>query len=164
MKQEHKDLLFKALSSYLPYKLKICYRILDLENGDPTTDNPDDRMKDCIMILDGNTLEYGTLSEKDRWYDKRNLFKPILRPLSQLNEEIEHNGERFEPLERLKCPDLGHVDYISNEREDWIKKYGHQRWLDAIPYGLIQLLLKWHFDIYGLIELGLAIELNIESN
>jgi len=146
MKQEHKDLLFKALSFYLPYKLKICYRVLDLENGDPTTDNPDDRMKDCIMILDCNKLHYGTLSEKDRWYDKRSLFKPILRPLSQLNEEIEHNGERFEPYEKLGSkPNL--TDYSIDEIN-----------INGLSFGLVTKLISWHFDVYGLIELGLAIE------
>jgi len=159
MKQEHKDLLFKALSSYLPYKLKICYRVLDLENGDPTTDNPDDRMKDCIMILDGHRLEYGTLSEKDRWYDKNSLFKPILRPLSKLNEEIEHEGKKFKPIDVLSnwTSSFYSLDgfYYSDDTGE-MKKIE----LEQLEHFQFTKLISWHFDVYGLIELGLAIEKN----
>jgi hypothetical protein len=145
MKQEHKDLLFKAVCSYLPYGLKLYFEYTNKVGEITNIYNIDEDVKLSMDYRD----------EEHIW-----MFKPILRPLSQLTEEIEHNGEMFEPLERLKCPELGHVDYISNEREYWIKKHEHQNWLDPIPYGLIQLLLKWHFDIYGLIELGLAIEKN----
>src|SRR6478736_9984112 len=78
------------------------------------------------------------------------LFKPILRPLSDLTKEIEVNGEKFVPLDEL-----------------WkYHNFSAMRWGDIetdptrYPYTIVEKLLEWHFDIHGLIEKGLAIDIN----
>ena len=75
----------KHLAPYLPYGLKIrCFRKgekLFLED----------------IILTGEILDY-ILSEDANRY---NYHKPILRNLSDLTKEIEHNGEKFVPLYEL---------------------------------------------------------------
>jgi len=74
--------------------------------------------------------------------------KPLLRPISDLTKEIEVNGEKFVPhLELGGRPNLKDYDFV------YFKKN-----IENLSFGLIQQLLEWHFDIYGLIELGLAIE------
>lgn len=44
------------------------------------------------------------------------IIKPLLRPLSYLTEEIEHNGEKFVPMEeiaKIECPNItGAADKI----------------------------------------------------
>lgn len=83
------------------------------------------------------------------------LFKPILHPLSDLTKEIEVNGEKFVPIEKLRTQgyNLNFDDDFTFE--DFIN-------FDILnnSFGFVQLLLKWHFDIYGLIEKGLAIDIN----
>ena len=33
-------------------------------------------------------------------------------------------------------------------------------WIESMPYAIVSKLLEWHFDIDGLIEKGLAIDIN----
>jgi len=73
--------------------------------------------------------------------------RPVLRPLSQITEEITHNGKTFVP-----------IDFLDMYPEDLriIIKHGaieaNMNWHDA------QKLFEWHFDAFGLIDSGLAIE------
>jgi hypothetical protein len=67
---------------------------------------------------------------------------PILRPLSDITrKELELEG--FE----------SHIDYLTyeNKGSDWTLK---------APFNMVQYLLSKHFDIFGLIEKGLAIDIN----
>ena len=86
---------------------------------------------------------------------KQDYYKPILHPLSNLTKEIEHNGEKFIPYDRLKT-------IVSNNQ--WIKIYNtigndYEKICD-MPYWWVNQIIKWHFDIHGLIEEGLAIDIN----
>lgn len=69
----------------------------------------------------------------------------ILRPLSDLTKEIEHNGEKFVPTKALSMWDLEGITAID---------------IPHIPVNLYELLLKWHFDVFDLIGQGLAIDIN----
>ncbi|WP_262246969.1 hypothetical protein [Parapedobacter soli] len=75
--------------------------------------------------------------------------KPILRPLSQLTQEIECNGQKFVPSKALS---------MWNLEEITVQDIPH------IPVNLYELLLKWHFDVFGLIEAGLAIEKGVTND
>lgn len=86
-------------------------------------------------------------------------FKPILRPLSDLTKQIEHNGERFVPKEvlmerynlKFDEDDYFFLDYycIGETDSPWT------------GYHIINLLIQWHFDVFGLIDRGLAVDINI---
>lgn len=108
-------------------------------------------------------------------------FKPILRPLSDLTKEIEINGEIivpyywFEVLGFVKSASLGfnsikfqfdpYYSVFICERQNGIK-YNleeEQERINQLPYNIIQKLLECQFDIFGLIEKGLAIDLNSEN-
>jgi hypothetical protein len=92
-------------------------------------------------------LPYG-LSILDGWGDVRTLdysylnnihCKPILRPLSDLM-----SGEFMDNI-------------ISQKERIEIKKLNTCHWLS---YNSFQYLLKHHFDVFGLIEKGIAIDIN----
>jgi hypothetical protein len=127
-------LKLKHLAGYLPYGLKV------LDEKAETNEN--------VFTLESISI-HSTVSDNDGNTDI--LFteiKPILRPLSDLTKEIEVNGEKFVPIERLNTDkdldyDVDNVDYISLGFV--IKDYNK--------------LLEWHFDIYGLIENDLAIDI-----
>lgn len=73
------------------------------------------------------------------------FFKPILMPLSDLTKEIEVNGEKFVPKEYLQ------YNYIGESIGMNVATFSHR---------VVQKLLEWHFDIYGLIENDLAVDIN----
>ena len=73
--------------------------------------------------------------------------KPILRPLSDLKEGDfgEYLIEEFYTLDFEK--------QILRILED-------NRWVNQCDYLLIQLLIENHYDVFGLIDKGLAIDIN----
>lgn len=98
----------------------------------------------------------------------------LLRPLSDLTKEIEHNENSFIPIEELKrlqreihkLPEgkiYENLERDLDERIDMIPKefelLGHSVMFFR-TYWLIQKLISWHFDIFNLIENGLAIDMN----
>ena len=101
---------------------------------------------------------------------KENFFKCYLklRPLSDLTKEIEHNGERFVPIDELWGQTLGEID--SNTYDDyffnpdlkttWICKEN----VLQLEWIVVEKLFEWHFDVFGLIGSGLAIDINTLNN
>lgn len=77
--------------------------------------------------------------------------KPLLRPLSDLTKEIEHNGEKFVPLyyNAFKHSYQHLIDFQNN--------FAHYK---SVKYGILQRLFEWHFDVFSLIDKGLALNLN----
>jgi hypothetical protein len=131
----------KHIAPYLPYGLKIASKslsgvitntyIMELEN-----------YNDCGI---GNVV-FGI-----------NQI-PILRPLSDLTREIEVNGENIVPITELLKISSFDVDKMNWEEQlDYSYIYCE---LQSINWYDIQLLLEWHFDIFRLIEQGLAIDIN----
>lgn len=108
-------------------------------------------------------------------------IKPILRPLSDLTKEIEHNGEKFVPMKKLKTggtnkdsvytvDDWNGTNYVCCDNENhelrFAEKTGFDRRYNSesrqiYAYDLFQKLFEWHFDVFGLIEKGEAIDINI---
>jgi hypothetical protein len=73
---------------------------------------------------------------------KNKVFKLHLRPLSSLTEEIDINGERFIPANWFGKGNFNVESVLDNK------------------FTIVQKLLEWHFDIYNLIEKGLAISIH----
>jgi len=89
------------------------------------------------------------------------LIKPIVRPLSDLTKEIEHDGEKFIPI--FKLTKLCDVENDSN----WIEHVydfmtNDADWTNA-PYWMVIKLYEWHFDIHNWIGDGLAISNETQS-
>lgn len=89
--------------------------------------------------------------------------KIILRPLSDLTREINIKGNKFIPIEYFEIGDddfgtefdHGNIKTIKSLTDISVNNSWHD--LHYMPYILIQQLLEWHFDIFGLIDKGLAI-------
>ena len=131
MTQEHKELLLKDLSSRLSYGVKIFV---------------DDKIEtlDGLNILD-NVIEYGTILSCDI-----EEVKPYLFPLSSMTDELwdkefwgcgitEFTRDSF----KYGCETLEFNN--SNANLSSVVRFINQ-------------LIKNHFDIYGLIPMGLAID------
>ena len=129
----------KHLAPYLPYGLNMYYA-----------------GKKGSSIIDGNiepyTSEMRPVSMMPMLRNEKGLYKPILRPLSDLTKEITTHKICGEFIEQW-CEDwIEHfVDFTGKHNEANIK---------ACPYDLMEILLENHYDVFGLIEKGLAIDIN----
>lgn len=84
-------------------------------------------------------------------------FKPILRPLSDLTKEIEHNGEKFVPIDWFE--NKYYTLDLHKQCKRLLEEDG-ENWIYQSDYMLVEHLFEWHFDVFGLIPEGLAIDLN----
>ena len=136
MTPEQKGLLLKDLCARLPYGVKIA------------VDNE-------VEILEGVSaldtyVEYDSLLSSDI-----EDVKPYLFPLSSMTEE--QAKELFNKFD-LVCPST-EEDYIKINECTGITFFLSQGFdVETHLYKLIDWLLKNHFDIYGLIPMGLAID------
>jgi len=138
-----KEELLKIYSAYLPYGLKVKLH---------EKDSFSNKVKELSGIMEFGLCflgKGGYFGFTERSFED---FKPILYSMDMLTQEIEHNGERFVPIDKIKEYNLGHVNWISNEREEWINRYGFNHWFKHIPLGIYNILLEWHFNIFGLEE------------
>ena len=135
-------LTIEHLAPYLPYGIKGYFLgRLDIVTG---FDN------DFKII---SSLNHGNCLITD--------FKPILRPLSDLTKEIDHNREKFTVFEKLGD------DYVylacganlDNHSDIYDYIFSEHKILE-LPYLLVQKLISWHFDVFSLLDNGLAINYN----
>ena len=157
----------KHIVPYLPYGLK-CQLMGESKEDIDHDDNPAPK----VFLIDGAKRDlihvWSKKTMTDEWIYEE-VF-PILRPLSDLTKEIDIDGENV-----LFC------DYITDKYGDCETFYSFNdgaivedtyRGEDAInhkhlypntecyPYFIIKELLRLHFDIFGLIKEGLAIDIN----
>jgi hypothetical protein len=142
-------LTIKELAPYLPYRLKgksNQYDSIDLLLGIYGTMGHSLTL--CHRINNHNTCDYDC---------NVNEFKPILRPLSDLIKEIEVNGKKFVPAYRTQVHiNDKYLPFTVNGRivlENRIVT-------NTILYTDMQYLISLHFDVFGLIEKDLAIDIN----
>lgn len=139
------------IASYLPYGIIGVYRL-----GNVVIDINE-------RYANEERIKKLTTESVDFFYK---FCKPILHPLSDLTKEIEHNGEKFVPIEYFEIGeddngieyDFGNIKTI-NLLES-ISKNNCWHDIHYMPFSLVQKLLEWHFDIHGLIEKRLAIDIN----
>ncbi|MDH5414466.1 MAG: hypothetical protein OEW87_10040 [Flavobacteriaceae bacterium] len=163
--------LEEAICLYLPHKVNI-------------------KTSDGKGLLYGVTKEYISILEAGGSIGMWDIseIKLVLRPMSDITKEIEHEGERFVPA--IKIAQL--VDNRHNHEISKIKTYsGSVKIYDERPGGITDvviqfdrgkilsihstlygntfystcervktLLLKYHFDVFGLIEKEQAVNYN----
>lgn len=141
----------KHLAPYLPYGLKLNYKHF-----------PGDEKARRIATLTGLTKEDGIETTYDEaeynghsytkgdlinWGDRNNVHdlevKPILRPLTDLTNDIVS-------------------EYFSDMLEDSLEIMLNHFSIRPLSckYEEVQFLLEKHFDVFGLIDKGLAIDIN----
>ncbi len=133
----------KHLSPYLPFKLRMMY-------GE----------RNCMLNIGAGSSKnwIGINAAISRQWNEEFPIKPILRPLSDLTKEIETQGKfSTSYLDKLKTnEDSGcYIDYTAITELDCVKEYS---------YETLVKLFEWHFDVFGLIEKGLAIDINTLPN
>ena len=168
-------LTIEHLAAYLPYGVKANFtrRMFERNNVD----------------LMGLTIAYNE-SCKEHFIMKSdvtyglNHIQLLLRPLSDLTTEIEHNGEKFVPMKELlkikhkkwfdEHTDSRYSEIVVEDVPSYSKAFfKYMATLEVIifkgsifmeEYWIVQKLLSWHFDIYNLIEEGLAIDIKEANN
>lgn len=133
----NEKLELKHLAPYLPYGLKC--EILNYQS---------DYVGEKYGVISGYYYLAGEphyiFKTKSEAGKDASLIKPILRPLSDITKEIEVNGEKFIPMDIHKLYP-GEVTGLNPA---------------AWSYRVLIKLFEWHFDVFGLIDKGLAINLN----
>jgi hypothetical protein len=142
------ELEVKHLIPYLPYGLKCQYIVRDSIVKTGTLVGINHRPYETHPTRVSIDFE----EQEHIW-----MFKPILRPLKNLGEIIEHNGETFCPIDWIE--DKYYTLYLHEECKRLMEEDGHN-WINHMSYLLIQHLFEWHFDVFGLINEKLAVELN----
>jgi len=134
---EKTKLELKHLTPYLPYGLK------------------------AVSTQDIQGVLYKEINLTERFFSMPTAiltnFKIILRPFSDLTKEITVNNEDFVPYEHSTFVEAiianEYLKYLCEAKAD----LSEDRW---IPYSVVQLLFEWHFDVFGLIDQDLAIDIN----
>lgn len=152
----------KHLAPYLPYALRI--QVWHERKNEPLIVVGFSPVMITEMFIDKRLMESN--------YNKGIAFKPILRPFSDLTKEIEHNAERFVPIERLfelAYPSHKFENYYTKKVPNWVScshvntaaefYYYHNDFAEN-SYETVQQLISWHFDVFRLIDKGLAIDVN----
>ena len=85
----------KHIAPYLPYGLKGIHDMPEYSILNQVVE---------VESLNEECITFKGLGFSDYYFndnERENNFKPILRNLSELTKEIEHNGEKFVPMEEM---------------------------------------------------------------
>lgn len=130
----------KHLTPYLPYSLDM-FVYDDIEE---------------LIGLDSLEIEIKTISGD---YKINEFIKPILRPLSDLNQEVEIDGVNTIPIQKLgsRYSTITCMIYKNTIQLD----VNDLSSINLLHYMItFEKLCKMHFDLFGLIDNGLAIDIN----
>lgn len=124
----------KFILYYLPYDVKV----LDL--------NKNKKLKLVPSYLPKEIKGFRTLSIEDYLKNESN-YVLLLRPMSELNSIVEHFFSKMIPSRHLN------IDPI-----DAKKMAQHQELVKEVdyPYSIVHKLMSLHFDVFGLLNAGLA--------
>jgi hypothetical protein len=132
----------KHLAPYLPYKLKV-------KHGDDLK---------TMNTGQGSSKHWIGIGSVVKWHDQIQAHcHPVLYPLSMWNKECEIHGDTFVPYDRLK--DVVGMEHWGRICEYMVGIEDNVKVLTTdLPYWYIENLIKWHFDVFGLIDEGKAID------
>ncbi len=152
MNSESKRQLYLALCNYLPHELEVSlygeiYKLAGVEHQ---------RYIRCYL----NHKEI----PQPKINSEIHSIKPILHPLSDLKKEIERlkseyfnyfnipsSEDKWQSIERDLITISG-VKEIPNTLKLFL--------IENLPRWVTEKLLEWHFDVFGLIEKGYAVDIN----
>lgn len=101
----------------------------------------------AVLVGDGRTPFELTETNFSNVYNY--ITEIYLRPLSDLTKEVFHNEEKIVPLHEILMEDRFFT-------KGFLELFGHE----SCKYSTVKKLLEYHFDIFGLIEKGLAVDIN----
>lgn len=135
----------KHIAPYLPYKVNVIHNTSNIKFE---VKGVKFGVKSCNLFLKELRLP------QSLW-----KFKPILRPLSDLTKEIqiaEYYMTYKEHIQRMFNLRM----YQFKDAKIYSLNYGVFIDFTELPYNVVEKLLSWHFDVFGLITQGLAIDIN----
>ena len=144
----------KQLAGYLPYGLKgICTEeFTGIETVYGISYYKDSSDIYLITSFDDLDIEY---------------FKPILRPLSDLTKEINYGLSTYAFTYLFEIGDCDgcvfefeHGNIKTIKALENISKYNSYNDINYLPNAVVNMMYEHHFDVFGLIEQGLAIDIN----
>lgn len=124
----------KHLAPYLPYDLSFYYESLDGK-------------KQHSWILTSEKLDFALLCQN----------KPILRPISDLLQKLDFFEIGDDNNYSIEF-DNGNIKLIKNLKSIADNKCYFD--IQFLPYVVVQQLIEWHFDVFGLIDKGLAVSIH----
>jgi hypothetical protein len=118
----------KHLAPYLPYDLQCrVWKPPHIHNNK------------IVKLVGLINKDCGCFTQNNYYYDE---FKPILRPLSDLTEDV-----------------VIEIGIIGIDVDNVLNAVIHND-MSYMEYSVHTILVKNHFDVFGLIEKGLAIDIN----
>ena len=138
---------------YLPYELRVMMEGKACNVAWMSTKN--------IAVIRPHTL--GDI-KKIKWGYAHLNVKPLLKPLDHIDKE-EFDNRGLSELEELGVDYIGGgIVYMVNKHgldlDGEAHFFGTDKHLPTIPWDIIQVFLKNHYDVFGLIEQGLAYDYN----
>lgn len=130
----------KHLAPYLPYGLKCWVKDYPMELKNGATN--DVFMLDALYRQGNLECVFHDLVESEKGFKD---IKPILSPLSDLNKKdhcVFSTPEYNQDIGILMSPNVSKID------------------IQETQYVVMEKLFEWHFDVFGLIPQGLAIDIN----
>lgn len=147
----------KHLAPYLPYGLKI-----------QTLNRRENLLTYKLVIgLSENAVTYEFLKgcAPDRLPFKD--VKPILRPLSDLTKEINYGLSTYAFTDLFEIGDCDgcvfefeHGNIKTIKALESIAKYNLHNDINYLPNAVVNMMYEYHFDVFGLIDKNLAIDIN----
>lgn len=135
------------IAPYLPYELEILDTI--------------EEIKGVLCGINMNTVSYLWGDNEINLSAMIDSVKPLLKPLSDLTKEIEHNGERFFPINKIiEMTNRPVLSFGEEAYKDAVNSFMRDIKSRLTPIKYYEKLLEWKFDVFNLIPNNLAIDIN----
>ncbi|WP_430827267.1 hypothetical protein [Chryseobacterium indologenes] len=146
-----KEELLKIYSAYLPYGLEIGLSDEGIYNLDSEYPNEHAHKTGIIteFTISNGEFGYGEFKVSEKYYFSFNELsevKPVIYPLEYLTKEIEHEGRSVCFLMEIDKKHPFNCTY--QEMAEHIKTMN----IDLMPFWLLKELLKYHFNVFNLLE------------
>jgi hypothetical protein len=143
--KRYTEVEFEHWCAYLPYGIK-------------AINNKSGRIITLIGAYENEGIIYLIDDTGKHWGEMLWFFKPILRPLSDFYKfKDKKHGDIYEmTFNTAKLSIDVDLDIIINDSE--LEQEGYVNLMVANE--TLQVLFKHHFDVFGLIDAGLAIDIN----
>ena len=135
----------KHLAPYLPYNLKC----------EVLNSGQEKEIGEMIAVYDDNSACFGNIIESEKGFE---YIKPILKPMLDFETYFAKIFETNKDIKEYLNEGFITIDNNFINIEDMLTYKP-----ECMPFGVVQLAFKHHFDIFGLIEKGLAIDVNTLS-
>lgn len=147
----------RHLAPYLPYELNI----LITESGEIVK----------MLSLDAILFRNQVAIETNRGSFGSMWFKPILRPLSDLTKEIKYDLSTYAFIDLFEIGECdgcvyefehGNIKTINSISS--IAQNSSYHDINYLPHAVVNMMIEYRFDVFGLIDAGLAIDINTLTN